>query len=90
MDGDPIYEEMRAQADEAARRAFFSNPEVVRRQREVNDLIERALDPDDEYDGHHGTDRSADSLAWLRDNDLANYERILAKIAAEGGVPDAH
>ncbi len=62
----------------------------VKREAEVAALISRAIDPDDEYDGHHGTDRSGDSLAWLRDNDPANYVRILTKIAAEGGTPDDH
>lgn len=52
------------------------------REAEVAALIARAQDPDDEYDGHHGTDRSEDSLAWLQANDPANYSRILAKIAA--------
>lgn len=60
------------------------------REAEVAALMQRAVDPADPYDGHHGTDRSGDSLAWLRDNDPANYVRILAKIAAEGGTPDDH
>lgn len=54
------------------------------RELEVAALMARAQDPDDPYDGHHGTDRSEDSLGWLRENDPANYLRILAKIAADG------
>lgn len=68
----------------------MSSKTQAQREAEVAELMRRAQDPDDPYDGHHGTDRSADSLRWLRDNDPANYVRILAKIAAEGGVPDAH
>lgn len=60
------------------------------REAEVAALMARAIDPEDPYDGHHGTDRSGDSLAWLRDNDPTNYTRILAKIVAEGGTPDDH
>ena len=90
MMDDPIFQELQRQAGEAAKAAFFSSPDFLARQAETDALIARALDPDDEYDGHHGTDRSADSLAWLRDHDPVNYERILAKIAAEGGTPDAH
>lgn len=52
------------------------------REAEVAALIARAKDPDDEYDAHHGTDRSEDSLAWLEANDPANYSRILRKIMA--------
>lgn len=76
--------------DEIARELFFMRPDVIERQARVDELCARAQDPDDVYDGHHGTDRSGDSLAWLRDNDPVNYERILVKIAAEGGVPDEH
>ena len=53
------------------------------REAEVAALIERALDENDPYDAHHGTDRSEDSLEWLRENDQENYVRILGKIAAE-------
>jgi hypothetical protein len=28
------------------------------RQAEIDELIRRALDPSDEYDGHHGSDTS--------------------------------
>jgi len=87
---DFIYQQLMAERQKLEREAFFSDPDVQARQAQVDALMARAQDPDDEYDGHHGTDRSADSLAWLRDNDPANYERILAKIAAEGGVPDEH
>lgn len=54
------------------------------REAEVARLIAMALNPSDPYDGHHGTDRSEDSLEWLRENDPTNYLRILAKIAADG------
>ena len=53
------------------------------REVEVEALIARALDPDDEYDGHHGTDRSDDSLEYAQERDPATYARVLEKIAAE-------
>lgn len=87
-DDTPVFDAV--ERDIEARKAFFSDPEVAARQAQVDELCARAQDPDDVYDGHHGTDRSGDSLAWLRDNDPVNYERILGKIAAEGGVPDEH
>jgi hypothetical protein len=51
------------------------------REAEVAALIARALDPEDSYDGHHGTDRSPESLEWLRVNDPATYARVTLKIA---------
>lgn len=33
---------------------------------EVEALMLRAQDPDDSYDGHHGNDRSEDSLEYAR------------------------
>lgn len=51
------------------------------REAEVEELMRRAQDPDDPYDGHHGTDRSEESLAWARENDPATYERVMSKIA---------
>jgi len=51
------------------------------REAEVDSLIARALDPSDPYDGHHGTDRSPESLEWARENDPATYERVTGKIA---------
>lgn len=56
---------------------------VEEREAEVDVLMHRAKDPNDPYDGHHGTDRSEDSLAWLKENDPVNYVRILGKIADE-------
>lgn len=50
------------------------------REAEVQALIARALDPDDPYDGHHGTDRSPESLEWARVNDPDTYARVMAKI----------
>ena len=44
-------------------------------------LIARAKDPSDPYDGHHGTDRSEESLEWSRVNDPVTYERVMGKIA---------
>lgn len=56
------------------------------REAEVQALMARLLDENDPYDAHHGTDRSEDSLEWLRENDPANYVRILGKIAAEEAI----
>jgi hypothetical protein len=50
------------------------------REAEVDALIARAKDPDDPYDGHHGTDRSPESLEWARVNDPATFERVMGKI----------
>lgn len=50
------------------------------REAEVAALIARAQDPDDEYDSHHGTDRSEDSLEWLKVNDPVTHARVLGKI----------
>jgi len=50
------------------------------REAEVAALVARAADPDDDYDGHHGTDRSAESLEWARVNDPETYARVMAKI----------
>jgi len=50
------------------------------REAEVQARIARALDPDDPYDGHHGTDRSPESLEWARVNDPDTYARVMAKI----------
>lgn len=67
----PIFEELEA---ERAREA------------EVAALIARANDPDDEYDGHHGTDRTEDSLEYAIANNPAVAEKIRARIAAVEGV----
>lgn len=50
------------------------------REAEVAALIARAIDPNDPYDGHHGTDRSSDSLEWLKTNDPETYSRVQKKI----------
>ena len=50
------------------------------REAEVEALIARAQDPDDVYDGHHGTDRSPESLEWARLNDPETYARVTSKI----------
>ena len=47
---------------------------------EVEELRARAQDPTDEYDGHHGTDRSEDSLAYAKENDPTTYARVTAKM----------
>lgn len=48
---------------------------------EVEYLISRALNPDDEYDAHHGTDRSPESLEWAKENDPETYKRVTLKMA---------
>lgn len=50
------------------------------REAEVAALIARAQNPDDPYDGHHGTDRSEESLEWARVHDPVTYERVMGKI----------
>ena len=50
------------------------------RELEVAELMRRAQDPADPYDGHHGTDRSEESLAWAKENDPETYARVMAKI----------
>jgi len=53
---------------------------VEEREAEVAALIARAQDPDDTYDGHHGTDRSPESLEYARAHDPVTYERVIGKI----------
>lgn len=53
---------------------------MAEREAEVAALVARAKDPGDEYDGHHGTDRSAESLAWAKEHDPETYERVIGKI----------
>lgn len=55
------------------------------REAEVAALIVRAIDPDDPYDGHHGSDRSPESLEWLQTNDPVTFERVIAKMQQPGG-----
>lgn len=50
------------------------------REAEVDALIARAQDPLDPYDGHHGNDRSADSVEFARENDPALADRLAEKI----------
>jgi hypothetical protein len=70
MSDTPVFDELRA---ERAREA------------EVAALIAKANDPDDPYDGHHGTDRSEDSLEYAVANDPAVAEKIRARLAAAEG-----
>lgn len=55
------------------------------REAEVAELMRRAQDPADPYDGHHGTDRSPESLEWARVHDPETYDRVMAKMAEPGG-----
>lgn len=53
----------------------------AQREAETAALIARAFDPDDEYDGHHGNDRSPEAIAAARargDEELAR--RIEEKV----------
>lgn len=58
------------------------DPAEIARINEVNLLVTRAFDEDDEYDGHHGTDRSADSLAHADEVSPEIAEKIRARIQA--------
>ena len=51
------------------------------REAEVAALTARLIDPNDKYDAHHGTDRSDDSLAWVKEHDPETFERVTKKIA---------
>lgn len=55
---------------------------IDEREAEVDALMARAQDPADEYDGHHGSDRSPDSLRWMQANDPTSYARVMGKIKA--------
>lgn len=59
---------------------LFDDLARARREQEVEALIARALDPDDPYDGHHGNDRSEDSLEHARANAPELAARIEEKI----------
>lgn len=50
------------------------------REAEVAALILRALNPEDSYDGHHGNDRSEDSLDYARIHNPELAKRIEDKI----------
>lgn len=50
------------------------------REAEIAALIARAQDPDDEYDAHHGTDRSEESLAWAAEHDHETFNRVMRKM----------
>ncbi len=76
----PLFDQQVTEANQAAREVFFSDPDVAARQAQVDALVARLLDPDDEYDAHHGTDRSPESLALAREQDPATYARVLGKI----------
>lgn len=54
-----------------------------RREAEVAELIAKANDPDDPYDGHHGTDRSEDSLEYAAANNPEVAEKIRRRLAGE-------
>lgn len=54
----------------------------AQREAECEALICRANDPDDEYDGHHGTDRAEDSLEYAIAHNPAVAEKLFARIAA--------
>lgn len=76
MSDNPIYDEL-IKPDQAE----------IDRLAEVERLIALANDPDDDYDGHHGTDRSVDSLDYAVANNPEVAEKIRARIAAfEAGV----
>lgn len=49
---------------------------MAAREAEVEALIYRAQDPEDAYDGHHGNDRSEDSLEYARIHNPALAKRI--------------
>ena len=54
--------------------------EQAKREAEVRELMQRAQDPNDPYDGHHGTDRSPESLAWAKEHDPETYARVVGKM----------
>ena len=52
--------------------------EVTAREAEVAALIEQANDPDDDYDGHHGPDGTAEAYLFA----LSNAPQDAVKIEA--------
>ena len=63
-------------------KAIYAMPSDTfeQRQAQVRALAELAADPSDEYDAHHGTDRSYESLEHLAATDTARFERVMQKI----------
>lgn len=55
------------------------------REAEVEALICKANDPDDPYNGHHGTDRAEESLAYAIAHNPAVAEKLYARLAAAEG-----
>lgn len=64
---------------------WIKSEDELAREAIVEALIARANDPDDEYDGHHGTDRSIDSLDYAIANNPEVAAKIMARIEAEEG-----
>lgn len=64
--------------DRETEAAIRSGLTQAQREAEIERLIARANDPDDPYDGHHGQDRSEDSVAYAKRNNpevAAHIER---------------
>lgn len=55
------------------------------REAEVEEWCRRAQDDADPYDGHHGTDRSPESLEWARMHDPETFTRVTTKMQEPGG-----
>jgi hypothetical protein len=58
----------------------MTSDDAKAREAEVEALIARALDPADPYDGHHGNDRSDDSVEFARRTNPELAERLEEKI----------
>ena len=56
------------------------------REAEVAVLIAKANDPADPYDGHHGTDRTEDSLEYAEANRPEVAAKIRERLARDGGA----
>ena len=54
------------------------------RQAQIDALIDLAQDPTDEYDGHHGNDRSPDALAFADAENAENAAKSRAGIERDG------
>lgn len=59
----------------------MSDAAQLARQAEVDELIRRALDPSDPYDGHHGNDRSPESVEYAHQHNPDLAARLVQKIA---------